>query len=176
MHANNLRWLTDLKTAYPSAFHGGRVLEIGSKIWGPPPCDTVRPFFTGCSYLGIDAESGAGVDLVVEARHASFDPASFDTVIAFSVFEHDPTWRETVSRVATWLRDGGLFLTCFGAEGNLPHLMNWAPVPHRDFLQYVTSCGLVVVDAFFEEDRYGKDCAGCYNAVISKPVPLGDAA
>ncbi len=134
MHYNNRLWLQELQTKYPTHFHKAKVLEIGAKVWGPPPDHSIRPY----------------------------------TLMMFSVFEHDPTWRETIKHNLQWLKPGGVFATCFGAEGNLPHLMRWALVPHQEFLDYCKTMPLDMIDAFFEEDRYGKDCPGAYDAIARK--------
>lgn len=172
MHDNNHKWLRDLQKAYPQAFHDVAVLEIGSKIWGVPPNDTVRPYFTDCYYVGVDREDGPGVDVVSEVSNLTFVPESFDVLVSFSLFEHDPAWRSTLKSALRFLCPGGLLFTCFGAEGNLPHLMRWAIVPHRQFLLECVANDLTVLDHFFEEDRYGKDCAGCYNVVAMKRAAL----
>ena len=169
MHENNRRWLADLQRAYPDHFHHARVLELGSHIWGTPPHDTIRPYFTECHYVGVDALPGPGVDIAVHARDTQFRTGEFDTLAIFSMFEHDPDWRTSLRHNLGWLRPGGLLVTCFGAEGNAPHLMDWAIVPHREFLDYCTQdTGLDILDAFFEEERYGINCAGCYNVVGRK--------
>ncbi len=167
MHENNLRWLTDLRTQFPSFFSGAQVLELGSKFWQPPP-HRIRPFFEEGTYFGVDRAAGEGVDLVAEADQTAFRQGQFDTLVMFSLFEHDPGWRETMTHNLQWLRVGGLFLTCFGAEGNAPHLMRWKPVPHREFLDFCGTLPLQIHDAFFEEERYGLNCAGCYNVVAEK--------
>ena len=168
MHENNRRWLTDLRAQFPAAFSGARVLEIGAKIWEPAPHDSIREFFEGGTYVGVDREFGEGVDLVVEANATAFREGEFDTLAMFSLFEHDPDWRGTLTHNLRWLRPGGLFLTCFGAEGNLPHLMRWQIVPHREFLDFCGTLPLRVLDAFFEEARYGQDCRGAYDVVAEK--------
>jgi SAM-dependent methyltransferase len=172
MHENNRRWLADLRRTYPEHFHRARVLELGSRVWGTTPHDSIRPYFTEGTYVGVDAIAGSGVDVVVEAQATRFEVDEFDTLAAFSLFEHDPDWRASLRHNLTWLRSGGLLVTCFGAEGNLPHLMDWCPVPHAEFLDYCAAeTGIEVLDAFFEEERYGRDCAGCYNVVGKKKNP-----
>lgn len=175
MHENNRRWLTDLRSTHPAFFHRARVLEIGSRIWGTPS-DTIRPFFTECDYIGIDKMDGPGVDIRVDdVGHLPLDFPWVDTLAIFSVFEHDPNWRQTLRlSVEMILRPGGLLVTCFGAEGNQHHAPEpWAPVPHAEFLKHGVAIGLVIMDAFFEEERYGRNCAGCYNVVAGKPLATG---
>lgn len=172
MHYNNRLWLADLQKRYPYNFScNAKVLEIGSKIWDAPPNDSIRSFFdSSCRYVGVDREFGEGVNIVCEAELTSFDENYFDTLAMFSLFEHDPDWRLTLKHNLQWLAKGGLFITCFGAEGNLPHLMRWKLVPHQEFLDFVINeTALDVVDSFFEEDRYApRDCAGAFDVVAIK--------
>ena len=169
MHLNNRRWLSDLRSAHPTTFSNAKVLEIGSRVWLPPPDHSIRPFFDpNCNYVGVDMIAGEGVDIVSEANETVFREGEFDTLAMFSLFEHDPDWRGSMVHNLKWLRVGGLFLTCFGAEGNLPHLMRWKPVPHREFLDFCATLPLRVIDAFFEEERYGANCAGAYDVVAEK--------
>src|SRR6185295_17320064 len=139
-----------------------KILELGSgsqRIAG-----SIRPYFNEAQeYIGVDIEEGPGVDIVSRAQDTKFEENYFDTLAIFSLFEHDLDWKETMSHNIKWLKPGGLIFTCFGAEGNEPHMSVWQPVPHQEFLDHAKSLGLKVLDAFFEEDRYGKNCAGAYD-------------
>ncbi len=166
MHVNNHKWLADVRNSHPQHFDGARVLEIGSKNWN----GTAREHFANCRYVGIDREPGAGVDIVVDGDDVPAQlQRDFDTLVMLSVFEHDPHWRHTLAKYLPHLRPGALVVTCFGAEGNLPHPpMPWAQVPHREFLDYAVTLPLEVLDSFFENDRYGNECAGCFNVLMRK--------
>lgn len=165
MHINNIWWLADLRYSYLEYFREARVLEIGSKIWS----GTIRPAFINCDYVGVDQEDGPGVDLVSPGDQTKFELDSFDTLAMFSVFEHTPKWREILRHNLKWLRSGGLFITCFGAEGNARHEPEpWAIVPHQEFLNFYKELPLKLLDAFFEEDRYGKDCPGAFDVLAKK--------
>jgi len=168
MHHNNILWLRDLREKYPENFTKAKVLEIGSAdIAG-----TIRSEFIDCKYIGVDQNSGPGVDLVSDAKETIFKPEYFDTLAIFSVFEHDLGWKETLKHNLQWLKRGGICIICFGAEGNEPHLVDtigWKLVPHQEFLDYcLTLPGIRVVDWFFEEERYGKNCAGAFDVLLQK--------
>ena len=173
MHENQRRWLADVKRAYPWYFaKGSLVLEIGSLDWN----GTVREFFDPSSYIGVDRKDGPGVDRVDVNAAIDLGTEVFDVLVCLSVFEHDVAWRETLRRGLGALRVGGLGIVSFGAEGNLPHLeeeIGWAPVPHQEFMAEVGRLGATAVDGFFEEERYGKECAGCYNALLRKRLRNG---
>ena len=163
MHYNNRLWLEDLKKKYPDNFKNCSVLEIGScNVNG-----TARDYFENCEYVGVDRESGQDVDIVSDARETKFD-RQFDTLLILSVFEHDLDWRDTLKHNLQWLKADGVCFVCFGAEGNMPHMDIWALVPHQEFLDECEKLKLKVIDAFFEEDRYGKGDSGVYNLVLKK--------
>ena len=162
MHLNNRKWLQDCKSEYPGSFKGCTVLEIGSQDVN----GTIRDYFEECDYVGVDRESGKGVDIVCDARKTKFDK-QFNTLMIISVFEHDLNWKDTLKHNLQWLKKGGMCFICFGAEGNRPHMDIWQLVPHQEFLDYCKEIGLKVVDSFFEEDRYGKGDVGVYNLVTT---------
>lgn len=92
-----------------------RTVEFGSlDING-----TVRSLF-GASYLGIDVQEGAGVDLVADATEWIADEP-VDCVVCCEVFEHLDAWPSLVRSAAQALRPGGtLIITCAG-PGRDPH-------------------------------------------------------
>jgi len=156
MHYNNRLWLQDCKEKYPHNFKNCSVLEIGSQNVN----GTARDYFDDCEYVGVDREKGKGVDIVSE--RPVFD-RQFDTLLLLSVFEHDTQWEETLKHNLQWLKKGGLCLISFGAEGNLPHMDIWKPVPHTEVIDACNKVGLKVKDAFFEEDVYGSGDSGIFN-------------
>lgn len=175
MHTNNKKWLRDLKKQYPSGFVRKSVLELGS---GTTEKLLVKPLFEKCQYIGVDKvgkEGGnRGVDIVLEAKHTTFKKNQFDTLVCLSMFEHDPHWRQSFSHNLKWLKPGGYIFLCFGAEGNLHHGPEpWALVPYRKFLNFCTSLPIQILDAFFEEERYGYDgTPGVFDMVAKKITPL----
>jgi len=81
------------------------ILEIGSyDVNG-----TLRDFQPkGSTWLGVDLETGPGVDLVIEnTSDLPFTDESFDYVVASSVFEHDPIFWKTFAEMIRVLKSGG---------------------------------------------------------------------
>lgn len=165
MHQNNRRWLTELSLERPGWFDGTRVLEIGAA--GADPF--IRDLFTTDDYTGIDIVPGPNVDLVADAKFHKHD-LSYDVIMCFSVLEHDPGWETIMENAYDLMHPGSMMIGCHGAEGNLHHGPEpWAIVSARNFLFAVTDIGFVVIESFFEEERYGPDCAGAYDWILTKP-------
>jgi SAM-dependent methyltransferase len=82
-----------------------RILEIGSRDYN----GSVRDFCPeGALYVGIDVGAGSGVDIISSAGAVlPFRDASFDVVIASSVFEHDDAFWDTFLELCRVLRGGG---------------------------------------------------------------------
>jgi SAM-dependent methyltransferase len=82
-----------------------RILEIGSQDFN----GSLRDFHpVGAKWIGVDIESGPGVDLVItQTSELPFDDGYFDLVVASSVFEHDPYFWQTFAEMIRVVRDGG---------------------------------------------------------------------
>ena len=165
MHIGNQEFLVYLRKAYPEHFHQAKVLELGSlNVNG-----SCRFAFTECEYTGIDIVAGDGVDIVVAAKNTIFKLDYFDTLISFSMVEHDPDWKESIAHNIQWLRPGGLFAMCYGGEGNTRHLPEpWALVPRLDMELHIASLPLENVDSFYEGERFHPDCAGAFDLIATK--------
>lgn len=84
----------------------GRVLEVGSfDVNGSPRSE----FADAVHYLGVDAQPGPGVDLVLDATCLTdvFGPNEFDTVASFECLEHTVRPWLVVERMRHVLRPGG---------------------------------------------------------------------
>lgn len=114
-HIEQREFLHGLAVAHPGYFTGVRVLEVGSlNING-----TVRDFFTGCDYTGVDVGPGPGVDVVGYGQRLDYDDESFDTVISAECFEHNPDWLATFVNMRR-MCSGLVIVTCATA-GRLEH-------------------------------------------------------
>lgn len=114
-HTEQREYLTRLSTRFPEKFTGVSVLEVGSlNING-----TVRDFFAGCTYIGVDLADGPGVDMIGEGQLLDFPDRHFDTVISAECFEHNPYWLATFLNMHRMSRDLVTF-TCAG-EGRAEH-------------------------------------------------------
>lgn len=165
MHIGNREFLNYLRKTYPTNFHQAKVLELGSlDING-----SCRDAFTECQYTGIDIVPGKCVDVVVAAQDTVFTEEEFDTLISFSMVEHDPNWAESIRHNIPWLKRGGLFAMCWGGEGNRWHGPEpWKPVPVADMRRLIATLPLVNVDIFFEGDRFRADCDGAFDLIATR--------
>ena len=168
MHSNNKRFLEDVKNQYPQYFTNVSVLEIGSVDY----YGYIRSLFDAKEHIGVDACEGYnytaeqykayGVDIQCYANQTQFTQDQFDVFICLSVFEHDPTWKETIQHNLQWLKPNALLIMSWGAEGNQHHGLNWLPVTTEEFHIFIKTLPIEVLDCYFEEDRYGLDSAGSY--------------
>lgn len=94
----------------------GPILEIGSKDYGNT--NDFRRLFPNEHYVGIDQESGRGVDIVCdftsdyESLKKLIGIGQFGTVICFSVLEHCKYPFKIAENISSFLVEGGiLFLS-----------------------------------------------------------------
>lgn len=166
MHPTNRIWLSRVQKRFPQHFVGASVLEIGSyNVNG-----TARDYFPKArKYVGVDREAGRDVDIVAEAKATSFVPGEFDTLVYLSVFEHDPEWAKGFEHNLRWVRDGGLIILCWGAEGNLKHApFPWAIVPVLDFMKASREWPIGILEALFEHDWIAGAPPGIYDVLAIK--------
>lgn len=104
-----------MRRDYPKSFRRCRVLEIGSLNLN----GSVRRFFEGCEYTGIDCHAGKDVDIVTLAH--DFDGGPFDTIISCEAFEHDPHLRETLAAAYRLLDTDGLFVATWAGPARPEH-------------------------------------------------------
>jgi SAM-dependent methyltransferase len=116
-HREQMQFVATVRAHFPDAFNGARVLEVGSlDING-----SVRRFFEGGSYLGLDVAEGAGVDVVCQGQDYAAPDGSFDCVISCEVMEHNPHWRATFANMARLCRPGGLVVMTCASRGRPEH-------------------------------------------------------
>jgi SAM-dependent methyltransferase len=116
-HIQQLDFVAGLKNAHSQYFTGKKILEIGSlNING-----SVRPFFTGCEYLGIDVGPGRDVDLVCKGEDYDAPDASFAVTISCECFEHNPKWVETFHNMIRMTKPNGLVIMTCATAGRPEH-------------------------------------------------------
>ena len=108
-HPEQLRFVETIKGLFPEFFSSTRVLEIGSlDITG-----SVRQYFEGSEYIGVDIAAGPGVDTICQGQDYNAPAGSFDIVISCEAMEHNPYWAETLANMIRLCRPGGMILmTC----------------------------------------------------------------
>ena len=106
-HPNQMAFVQSVRGFFPDSFANKKVLEIGSlNING-----SVREFFTGCDYLGVDIGAGKDVDMVCKGHELPFFNLSFDTVISCECLEHDIDWIKTFDKMCELSKDL-VIMTC----------------------------------------------------------------
>jgi SAM-dependent methyltransferase len=116
-HAEQFEFIATLKAAFPGFFHAVRTLEIGSlDING-----SVRRFFEGGNYIGLDVAPGRGVDIVCPGQDYDAPDNSFDTVISCEAMEHNPEWKRTMVNMIRLCRPGGLIVMTCATTGRKEH-------------------------------------------------------
>jgi hypothetical protein len=90
------------------------------------------------SYLGIDMQEGAGVDLVADfTTYTHPDPV--DVVLCLEVLEHTETWREIIASIARNLSSFGTLIVTCATTGRPPHsARNGGQIQGGEFYQNVT--------------------------------------
>lgn len=86
------------------------VLELGTRRWGPDPTHHGEWLPDGALHRKADVEDGRDVDVVVDAHQlaATWPRATFDAVIAASVFEHLQRPWIAAAQIGQVVRPGGL--------------------------------------------------------------------
>lgn len=116
-HYQQLRFVELVAKHMAAGWSGLSVVEIGSAdING-----SVRPFFAGSSYTGVDLAEGAGVDLVASGHELALPSDSVDLAISCECFEHNPLWRETFVNMHRMTKPGGVLLMTCASRGRLEH-------------------------------------------------------
>ena len=116
-HADQFEFVGLIKKHFPTAFAGGKVLEVGSlDING-----SVRSFFAADSYTGVDVAEGPGVDEVCQGQLVDHPTGAFDVVISCECMEHNPYWVETLSNMFRMTKPGGLVIISFATTGRAEH-------------------------------------------------------
>ena len=114
-HSQQQDFFQRVKDKHPEFFVDMSVLDVGSlDING-----TVRGFFAGGSYLGVDVADGAGVDVVGFGQSLDFDDGSFDVCLSAECFEHNPEWVATFANMVRMCR--GLVLMSCATSGREEH-------------------------------------------------------
>jgi SAM-dependent methyltransferase len=94
------------------------VLDIGSGDYN----GNNRQFFDiSCSYQGNDVFPGRNVDLVYKTSELPFYKPTFDTIITTECFQHDPEYMQSLLKIITILRPGGLFVGSCATTGREEH-------------------------------------------------------
>ena len=116
-HKEQTDFIKNLKSKYQQFFIRKKVLEIGSlNING-----TIRDLFYECDYIGIDLDTGPGVDIICEGQNYNAPDESYDVVVSTECFEHNPYWYETFLNMIRLCKPEGLVVFTCATEGREEH-------------------------------------------------------
>jgi SAM-dependent methyltransferase len=112
MHPEVEQFTEMVKDQFPEKFINQDVFEGGSwDING-----SLRKYFKGGTYHGIDLHEGDGVDQVARI-HEFLVGKKYDVIVCSEALEHDRHWSASWYAMAMALRPGGLLImTCAGPD------------------------------------------------------------
>jgi len=96
---------------------GVRVLEIGSADVN----GSIRPFFAGSDYTGVDLSAGPGVDVIGSGHELALPDQHVDLAISCESFEHNQLWGETFLNMRRMTAAGGVVLITCASRGRAEH-------------------------------------------------------
>jgi SAM-dependent methyltransferase len=157
-HADQFDFVALVKQHLPAFFAGGNLLEVGSlDISG-----SVRQFFAGTNYTGVDVAPGKGVDVVAQGQLLAYPSGSFDVGISCECLEHNPFWVETVSNMFRMTRPGGLVIISCATTGRAEHGTTRSTKDHSPLTvgigwEYYRNIGVSTFRQAFVLDRWFED-------------------
>ena len=168
MNKQDHNYLKGLKEKYPKSFKGCKVLELGSGIIN----GSVRGYFEdNKEYVGVDFRKYAindegdltliaGVDLVARCIDTDFAKGHFDTIISYSMIEHDTVWKDSLSHNIPALKKGGMLFLEWGGIGMGAHGLDYGgyhPVSVKELVAHLESLGMKALDIIHTEgEKYPK--------------------
>lgn len=116
MHVQAKCFTEFCKKYFPDHFKNQRVLDVGSgDING-----NNRALFENCSYEGNDLIQAKNVTIVSKTATLPFG-REFHTIISTECFEHDPEYAESLRKIVSMLKPGGLFCFTCASTGRAEH-------------------------------------------------------
>lgn len=118
MHPDVLDWVDYAYKKYKKTENKIDILEFGSLDINGSVRSTLQ--HAANTYIGVDMQSGPGVDVIENAKDYDTD-IRFDLVVCCEVFEHTPEWPEIIDNSYRLLKDGGLFIATMAGAGRAQH-------------------------------------------------------
>ena len=125
-----------------------------------------RQFFRdNYQYTGVDIAPAPNVDVVTPIHLYETDEL-YDVVLTGEMLEHDKTWKESIRKMISLVRPGGLFIMTCAAPGRPEHGTTkehaWASPHTNDYYRNISATDFEsLVDIHEEFSRYSlryQDC------------------
>lgn len=116
-HKQQLEFVKTVTLHLANNFSNKSVLELGSyNVNG-----SIKDFFYGSDYIGVDLTDGPGVDVVADAHLVDYSENSFDITISCECFEHNPKWLESFKNMYRMTKSGGVLIFSCATTGRIEH-------------------------------------------------------
>ena len=117
MHDEARDFTLFVKRILAEYFTNKTVLDVG----GGDINGNNRFLFTDCRYQANDVIQAPNVTIVSKTKDLPFQTNTFDTIVSTECFEHDPEYKESLQKIYTMLRPGGLFFFTCASTGRAEH-------------------------------------------------------
>jgi SAM-dependent methyltransferase len=116
-HLEQRQFFESVRELYPQFFNNVRVLDCGSlDVNG-----NLKEFFIDSDYTGVDIVTGKNVDIVSKVHELDFKDESFDVVVSAEMLEHDEYWEQSLKKMYSLARSGGLIAISCAGENRPEH-------------------------------------------------------
>lgn len=117
MHPEAKDFTLFVKDICPEYFINKLVLDVGSgDING-----NNRYLFENCIYEGNDVMAAKNVTIISKTKDLPFEENTFDTIVSTECFEHDPEYKESLTKIYSILKPNGLFFFTCASKGRKEH-------------------------------------------------------
>jgi predicted SAM-dependent methyltransferase len=150
---NSLLWAE--KNLERSEFENKRICEVGSYNVNGTLRSVVEKF-NPQEYVGVDMESGPGVDIICRAENLmqKFGENAFDVVISTFVFEHIRNWKVCLSNLKRICKPNGLII--FAVPENWPYHSypgDYWRYSMNDVYNIFSDCKVLKIEEIFERNK-----------------------
>lgn len=118
MHPEATEFLKRVKCLMPQFFTNTTIIDIGA---GDINGNNRHLFINPQKYVGVDVAVGLNVDLVCKGKDVPTDMGLFDVVISSECFEHDNQVSQTLHRILSLVKPGGLFVFTCASTNRVEH-------------------------------------------------------
>lgn len=116
-HEHQLCFISTLTSHLARDYTGANILEVGSyNVIG-----SIRDYFKGSTYVGVDLYEGPGVDLISDGKSINLPDSSQDITVSCESFEHNPFWLETFENMYRIIKSGGFVIFTCATRGRAEH-------------------------------------------------------